>query len=89
MTLDEQLLDAVSAAMAEPRNDYDPEVTADLCCEQALNALDQLMVLATKDDTAHLVIANKIFIGQILTRAQLVASFLMTKQTGLRIVSNG
>lgn len=69
--------------------DNDPEVTADKACEIALNALDDLMVLAAKDDTAHLVMANRIFIGQILTRAQLVASFLMAQQTGLRIVKNG
>lgn len=58
-----------------------PEVTADMACEQALNALDQLMVLAARDDTAHLVVANRIFVGQILTRSQLIASFLMAKET--------
>jgi hypothetical protein len=64
MSLDEQLLEAVSVAMEEPA-DNDPEVTADLCLRTALNALDQLMVLAAKDDTAHLVMANRIFVGQI------------------------
>ena len=60
--------------------DSDPEVTADIACETALNALDQLMVLAAKDDTWPAVMANRIFVGQILTRAQLVTSFLMAKQ---------
>lgn len=69
-----ELEEIVSAAMQDS-----PEVTADMACEQALNALDQLMVLAARDDTAHLVVANRIFVGQILTRAQLVASFLMAK----------
>ncbi len=69
-------------------HDYDPEITADIACEQALNALDQLMVLAAKDETAHLVVANKVFVGQILTRAQLVASFLMTRQSRPHMVIN-
>lgn len=62
------------------------EVTADMACEDALNALDQLMKLATKDDTVHHVIANRIFVGQILVRAQLVASFLAAKVPAFRVV---
>ncbi len=81
--LDEQLEAAVSAAIDMD----DPVVSADIACEQALNALDHLMVLANQDNTWPAVAANKIFIGQILTRAQLVASFLMAKQVvDLRIV---
>ena len=68
---------------------FDPEVTADMACETALNALDDLMVLAAKDETWQSVMANKVFIGQILTRAQLVSSFLMSKTppTHIRRVS--
>lgn len=65
-----------------------PQVSADLCCEQALNALDELASLALQEDTAHLVMANRIFVAQILTRAQLVMSFLIAKHPALRVVGN-
>ena len=65
---------------------FTKEISADIACETALNALDELAALALKDDTAHLVIANRIFIGQILCRAQLVASFLAAKTPALRVV---
>ena len=77
-------LQSVTEAMAD-----DPEVTADQACEAALNALDQLMVLAARDDTAPHVMANRIFVGQILVRAQLIQSFLMAKETPeFKMVSN-
>jgi len=68
--------------------DSDPEVSVDILCETALNALDQLMVLAAKEETFQHVMANKVFIGQILTRAQLIASFLMARQTRPQMVVN-
>lgn len=81
-------LQRISEILGEP-SDTDPEVTADVLCETALNALDQLMVLAAKNDTFPHVMANKVFIGQILTRAQLVASFLIARETPvLKVVSN-
>lgn len=58
-----------------------PEVSADLACEQALNALDTLACLAASSETAQHVMANRIFVGQILTRAQLLTSFLIAQET--------
>jgi len=58
-----------------------PEVSADLACEQALNALDTLACLAASSETAQHVMANRIFVGQILVRAQLIASSLAARQT--------
>lgn len=69
--------------------DNDPEVTADVACERALSALDDLVILAANQDTAQHVMANRIFIGQILTRAQLVASLLIAKKTPVLAVNNG
>jgi hypothetical protein len=69
--------------------DRDPEITADMACETALNALDELMTLAAKDDTAHLVIANRIFVGQIKSRVDLILSFLIAKETpAFKVISN-
>ena len=62
----------------------DPEVAADAACEAALNALDDLMVLAAKSETARYVEAERVFIGQILTRAQLVASFIAARHPNLK-----
>ena len=46
--------------------------------------------MATNAETVDLIEREKIAIGQILTRAQLVASFLMARQPSkLRIVQNG
>ncbi len=70
MTFDDTV-DAIKTIMGD-----DAEVTADIACEHALNALDLLVLLAADRRTAPQVIANRVFIGQILTRAQLVASFL-------------
>lgn len=86
--LDRLLIAAVSEAIQEPERN-DPAVSADMACETALNALDDLMVLAAADDTAQHVMANRVFVGQILVRAQLVASFLMSKHPQLKVVSNG
>ena len=83
---DEQLLSAVEQAMS----DNDPDFSADIACERALNALDDLMVLANKDDTFPAVMANKVFAGQILTRAQLLVSFLLARETPkFKVISNG
>lgn len=57
-----------------------PEVTADQACEVALNALDTLAVLTASQDTAHLVWANKIFVGQIVNRANTLGRLLMAQK---------
>ena len=57
---------------------------------EAFSALDDLMVLANQDETRDQVRAEKIAIGQMVSRVQLLASFaLIPQQTGLRIVKNG
>jgi hypothetical protein len=65
------------------------ELAAEQACEAALNALDTLMALAANDETAPLVEAEKVFVGQILTRAQLVASSMMARHPNLKVVKNG
>ena len=56
----------------------------------AFSALDDLMVLANRDDTRDQVRAERVLIGQLLTRCQTLASFADIPQPGkLRVVSNG
>ena len=81
-------LEVIRSVIGEPEPN-DPEVTTNRACEEALNALDQLVVLAANSETAHLVEAERVFIGQILTRAQLIASFLLARQPQLKVIRNG
>jgi hypothetical protein len=81
-------LEIIREVIGEPEPN-DPEVLANVACEAAINALDTLMTLAANDETVHLVEAEKKFVGQILTRAQLVASFLMARHPNLKVVPRG
>jgi hypothetical protein len=68
--------------------DGDPEIAINRACETALNSLDELVALAADKSTAHLVAADWRFIDQIVTRAQMLGTFIQTRQL-LRIVKNG
>ena len=85
MTYDEEI-STVSLAMEEP------EDTAELQIERradyVLRELDELMLLAANPETVDLVEGQRVIIGQILTRAQLIASFLMARKPRLTVVSN-
>lgn len=74
----------VSEAMQEP------EIQIERRCDFIIRELDELCRLATNAETVDLVEGQKIAIGQIVTRAQLVASFLASRRPSkLQIVSNG
>jgi chaperonin GroEL (HSP60 family) len=72
---DEELLSAVEQAI-EPDNIV---TTADMACEAAINALDILAALATHDDTAPHVWANKIFVGLIVKRTNTLVGLMLAK----------
>jgi hypothetical protein len=85
LDLDRQLLDAVSVAMQEP------EETAEIQIERRadfiIRELDEFCRLATNAETVDLIDRERIAIGQIVTRSQLIASFLTARQPSkLRIV---
>lgn len=69
-------------------DDRDPEVVADKACEAALNSLDELVALAANRETAHLVAADWRFIDQIVTRAQMLGTFIATRSQ-LKVVKHG
>ncbi len=55
-----------------------------------IDDLDELCALATDSRTVHLVESQRIAVGQIVTRSQLLASFLIARNPSkLRVVSNG
>jgi hypothetical protein len=58
--------------------------------DRIIAEINELCVLASNQETAHLIEAQKIGIGLIMSRAELVLKILMArKPTGLRIVQNG
>jgi hypothetical protein len=56
---------------------------------QSFNAIDDLIVLANKPETRAQVLAERIALGQLLNRCQLLVSFALTEKPGLRLIQNG
>jgi len=86
LDLDSQLLEAVRKSMAgEPA-----EVQIEYRLDCIIRELDEMCGLAANPETIDLIERQRIAIGQILTRAQLIASFLMARQPSqLRVIHNG
>jgi hypothetical protein len=55
-----------------------------------LRELDEFMAMAANSETVDLIDSNRVLMGQIMTRAQLIGAFLMARNTkpGLRVVQN-
>lgn len=50
--------------------------------------LDEITAMASNPETVDLVERQRIAVGQMLTRVQLIAAFLMARQPRLTVVSN-
>ena len=57
-------------------------------CDSIIRELDELVAFAANKETVDLVEANRIAIGQIITRAQLIGAFLMARKRAPRMVVN-
>lgn len=67
-----------------------PEHRVAMAVRNAFEGLDTLIVLAADPETTDLIEAEKIMIGQLVTRATLLGSFLLARHSSkLRIVQNG
>lgn len=89
LDMDRQLLDAVSAAMEEPDVFHftnAPEHKIAMALRSAFEGLDEIMVMAAHPDTSHLVDAERVAVGQLILRAQLIGSFLMSRKAHSRVV---
>lgn len=65
------------------------QVKLDLSIQQAFSALDEIMAIAADPETKHMVFKEKVAIGQLLNRTQLIASFIEKYKPGqLKVVSN-
>jgi hypothetical protein len=83
---DNQLLEAVRKGLAgEPA-----EVQIEYRLDCIIRELDEMCGIAANPETIDLIEHQRIAVGQILTRIQLIASFLMARQpTQLRVIQNG
>lgn len=92
LDLNRQLLDAVSEAMEEPAADWLFRVSLELPIGERITLitrmLDELMAMANSPETVALIEGERIGVGQVISRAQLIGSFLMTRQPRPKMVSN-
>jgi hypothetical protein len=88
LDLDRQLLDAVSSAMQEPV--LSPEEQMERKIDSIVRDLDELVAFAANRETVDLVEAQRVGVGQIISRAQLIGSFLLasSQKSAFRIVQN-
>lgn len=78
----EDTIEAVRKEMAgEPA-----ETQIEYRMDCVLRELDEFMAMAANPETVDLIDRNKIMMGQIMTRSQLIGAFLMARNTkpGLR-----
>ena len=59
-----------------------------MCLNTMISDLDEICALASQPETARLVDGERIAIGQVLTRVQLIASFINQRGPGLRMISH-
>lgn len=84
MTYETECLEAVRNAMAgEPA-----EIQIEYRIDCVVRELDELCAMANNPETVDLVEGQKIGIGQIISRAQLIQSFLLARQPRLTVVRN-
>lgn len=84
LDLDRQLLDAVSIAVQEPVLSSQEQMERRI--DTLIRDLDELVAFAANRETVDLVEANRIGVGQIISRAQLIGSFLLAKTSRLSLV---
>lgn len=66
------------------------QVVVEMTVNKIVSELDDLMVLAADPETSRYVLGEAIGVGQILNRAQLVASFIEARRAPkLKVISNG
>ena len=87
LDLDRQLLDAISEAMKEPG--LSPAEQIERKIDWVVRELDELCAMANDPETVDLVNSQRVGIGQIISRSQLIGAFLMTRQPGLKVVTRG
>lgn len=58
--------------------------------QSAFDALDEIMAIAADPETQHLVLRDHVAMAQLLSRCQLINSFILVSgKPGLKVISNG
>ncbi len=65
---------------------HSPEQLIEERISRLIDDLDELCALATDSKTVGLVETQRIAIGQIVTRSQLLAAFLMAREPALKVI---
>jgi hypothetical protein len=65
------------------------EIQMERRCDGIIRELDEIVALAANPETVALVEQQRVAVGQILSRAQLIASFLMARQPQLKVMGRG
>ena len=65
------------------------QLSLDMSIQQAFNALDEIMAIGADPETRHLVLKERIAMARLLSRVQLINSFIQVSKPGqLKVVSN-
>jgi len=87
MTYEQTLVD-VSNALREPILTAEEQIERKV--DSIVRELDELCAMAANSETVDLVDGQRPGIGQIISRAQLIGSFLMARSPNkFRVISNG
>lgn len=79
----DELLDVVRAELGKSR-----EHQVGSAIQGVFSSLDELIALAASPDTRELVCAERVALGQLLTRCQTLFSFAMATTPGPKVVVN-
>lgn len=80
-------LQEIRAVMSDPA--LSPEEQMERRLDYLIRELDELCAMAANPETVDLVDNQRVGIGQVISRSQLIASFLMARKPQLKVVPRG
>lgn len=82
---------SVADAMQELHPEQSPEHRLGMAIHLAFAALDEIMAMGADEETRVLVLKERIAMAQLLSRAQLINSFILVsgKPGQLKVITNG
>jgi len=79
-------LDAIREAMREPVLSAEEQMERRI--DSVVRDLDEIIAFAANIETVDLVLGQRVAVGQLVARVQLLGSFVNAKPPGLRMVRN-
>lgn len=84
LDMDRQLLDVISEAMREPVLSAEEQMERKV--DSIIRDLDEVCAMANNWETADLVAGQRVAVGQIIVRAQLIGAFIMARHPHLKVI---